>query len=315
MLNERGSKEFWKQVAAVDAKHIAGRLNDMCVVGASQGTQSPPIDVFKSYFDSIGQPPSCEWFDDTFRDSLRAAVNLSVLGINAESEDTMNGDWIVDNSDIRVLLRDNVLIDVHGSHDGTHRLDNIMEHALHLTQARATLNALITIQELRQAKERMKTGKAVGIDGLPFELFRGQRPDDDSAVRQLTSELDEAMVHLFNLILTSGKYPDAWRLAVLVPLLKGVNLDSKLPTNYRGIALLSTVSKLFATILERRLTDFQWATGLISDAQFGFTRNRRTLDPAFILDTLVDTARASNTQLFATFIDFKKVYHFVPRDA
>ena len=66
-------------------------------------------------------------------------------------------------------------------------------------------------------------------------------------------------------------------------LLKGTYLDASMPTNYRGIALLSTFAKLFANILEKRLTDFQLSTGLICEAQFGFTANRRTLDPVFIL--------------------------------
>ena len=58
----------------------------------------------------------------------------------------------------------------------------------------------------------------------------------------------------------SGKYPDAWRFAILVLLLKGSSVDSSLPTNYRGISLLSALAKLFANILEHRLTKFLWET-------------------------------------------------------
>ena len=110
-------------------------------------------------------------------------------------------------------------------------------------------------------------------NGIPFEMFKGRMVDG-----QLVSELDEMMLYMFNLILTSGKYPEAWRLAVLIPLLKGVDLNISLPTNYPGITLLASMSKLFANVLEKRLSDFQWATGLISKAQFGFTRDRRTLE-------------------------------------
>jgi hypothetical protein len=72
------------------------------------------------------------------------------------------------------------------------------------------------------------------------------------------------------------------------------------------------LAKLFANILEARLTAFQWATGRICEAQFGFTKDRRTLDPVFILDTLIDKARAGKTQLYVAFIDFQKAYDFVP---
>ena len=120
----------------------------------------------------------------------------------------------------------------------------------------------------------------------------------DGRERQLVSALDELMVHAFNLVLASGVYPDAWRLAVLVPLLKGVDLDCSLPTNYRGISLLASMSKMFANILERRLSVFQHETSQISNVQFGFTPGRRTLDPVFVLDTLIDRARAQKEQMY-----------------
>ena len=157
----------------------------------------------------------------------------------------------------------------------------------------------------------MHTGKAVGINGIPLEFLRGA-VDVDGPGHVFVSALHEYIVRMFNLILTSGRYPDAWRLVMLVPLLKGTNLDASLPTNYRGISLISVLAKCFAGILESRLTAFQWATRCICDVQFGFTRDRRTLDPVFILDTLIDRARAEKTQLYVAFIDFQKAYDFVP---
>ena len=84
------------------------------------------------------------------------------------------------------------------------------------------------MDEFRMAKRRMNTGKAVGVDGIPFELFRGMY-EEDLDIRTLVSNFDELILHTFNVILNSGKYPDAWRLAVLVPLLKGVDLNTLLP--------------------------------------------------------------------------------------
>ena len=74
---------------------------------------------------------------------------------------------------------------------------------------------------------------------------------------------------------------------------------------------MSSMSKLFANILEHRLTCFQSTTGLIISEQFGFTKGRRTLDPIFILDTLIDRAKADNVDLYVTFVDFQKAYDFV----
>ena len=182
-----------------------------------------------------------------------------------------------------------------------------------LESAQGALNTMITVDEYREAKHRTHIGKAVGHDGIPFEVVRGEWVVSDTD-RQLISPFDDLIVSMFNCVLSSGKYPEAWRLAILVPLLKGHSLDGSVPNNYRGIALLVCLSKLFANILEKRISDFQWVMGLVSDAQFGFTRERRTLDAAFILDTLIDQARASKKQLYAVFIDFQKAYDYVFRD-
>lgn len=300
LLNDRGSKAFWKQVAQIDADHIAKQLLD---VSASNSTITcPSIDAFANHFRSIACPPTCTWFDDSFRDLVTAVVNLSIRDV-----DNVQCDWSLDGSDMRAFVQ-SVLSETDRYRVDIHLDPTTCTQQLH--DARVSLNKRITMDEFRDAKRRMKVGKAVGLDGIPFELFRGTYIDDLDT-RKLVSSFDDLILHTFNTILVSGKYPDAWRLAVLVPLLKGIDLNSLLPTNYRGIALMSSMSKLFANILENRLTCFQSTTGMISAEQFGFTKGRRTLDPIFILDTLIDRAKADNTELYVTFIDFQKAYDFV----
>ena len=53
----------------------------------------------------------------------------------------------------------------------------------------------------------MNTGKAVGLDGIPFELFRGTYiPLDDIDTRILVSSFDDLILHTFNTILVSCKW-------------------------------------------------------------------------------------------------------------
>ena len=167
------------------------------------------------------------------------------------------------------------------------------------------------MDEYRSAKESVKRGKSPGVDGINAECILGIRTDDGSNI--LVSPLDEMMLDIFNEVLVSGRFPGAWRQAVVVPVLKGG--DAKQPTNYRGIALLSCLSKLFTSIIEVRVTQFEETCGLISDEQFGFTRERCTLDGLFVLDTLIDSTLNAGGQLFVVFVDFEKAYDFVNRDA
>ena len=140
------------------------------------------------------------------------------------------------------------------------------------------------------------------------------RVSRDPDTNDLISPFDNAIIELFNYVLHSGVYPEAWRTALLLPLLKGTNLNKSDPNSYRGISILSSLAQLFATILERRITQFQWSTNQISPVQFGFTKFRRTLDPIFILDTLIDSSAVNKEHLFVAFIDFKKAYDYVCRD-
>ena len=200
----------------------------------------PSIDAFANHFRSIACPPTCTWFDDSFRDLVTSVVNLSIRGI-----DNAQCDWSLDGSDMRAFVQSMI------SETDRYRVDMQIDTTTCVQQlhdARVALNMRITMDEFRAAKRRMKVGKAVGLDGIPCELFRGTYVDDVDT-RKLVSCFDELILHTFNTILVSGKYPDAWRLAVLVPLLKGIDLNSLLPTNYRGIALMSSMSKLFANVL------------------------------------------------------------------
>ena len=121
------------------------------------------------------------------------------------------------------------------------------------------LNRPFELAELRIVKERLRKGRAKGLDGVPMECFLGMREPNMPRSGGMCSALDDVVLRLFNGIWASGRYPKAWRIAALVPLLKGVDLDKANMSNYRGFALLSALSKMFATLVERRLIEYQWA--------------------------------------------------------
>ena len=75
------------------------------------------------------------------------------------------------------------------------------------------------------------------------------------------------------------------------------------------------MSKFFCNVLDRRLVNFQSEVGISCAEQFGFVKDRCTLDACFILDTVIDSTIASNKCLYVAFIDFQKAYDFIPREA
>ncbi|KAK3541138.1 hypothetical protein QTP86_015722 [Hemibagrus guttatus] len=86
--------------------------------------------------------------------------------------------------------------------------------------------------EVRKALKRMKSGKAVGPDDIPVEVWKCL---GEAAVEFLTS--------LFNRVLESEKMPEEWRRSVLVPIFKNKG-DVQSCSNYRGIKLMSHTMKL-----------------------------------------------------------------------
>ncbi|MCJ8737953.1 hypothetical protein PDJAM_G00030010 [Pangasius djambal] len=95
--------------------------------------------------------------------------------------------------------------------------------------------------EVRKALKRMKSGKAVGPDDIPVEVWKCL---GEAAVEFLTS--------LFNRVLESEKMPEEWRSSVLVPIFKNKG-DVQNCSNYRGIKLMSHTMKLWERVVEARL--------------------------------------------------------------
>jgi len=88
-----------------------------------------------------------------------------------------------------------------------------------------------------------------------------------------------------------------------------VNFD-----NYRGITVGPILAKVFAMILESRISQWAETNDLRAKGQAGFRKDFRTIDNLFILHTLTKQARFQKKKLYTCFVDFKKTFYTVPRD-
>jgi hypothetical protein len=75
----------------------------------------------------------------------------------------------------------------------------------------------------------------------------------------------------------------------------------------------SLLAKLYASLLNTRLTRWTEVNGLRARGQAGFRKGHRTADQVFVLRTLVEAARLRKEPLFVCFVDFRKAYDTVPR--
>ena len=163
------------------------------------------------------------------------------------------------------------------------------------------LNEIITEQEIAQAIKELKRNKASGSDLLINELFMYAK-----------EELTEYLTLLFNFVFDAGIFPSEWSEGLLIPLHKKGNLN--VPSNFRGITLLSILGKIFTRVLNNRLTTWAEDYGIYVEAQNGFRKGRGTVDNLFILQQLIDNYIEKGEKLYAFFIDFTKAFDYVVRD-
>ncbi|KAK3511018.1 hypothetical protein QTP70_029036 [Hemibagrus guttatus] len=152
--------------------------------------------------------------------------------------------------------------------------------------------------EVRKALKRMKSGKAVGPDDIPVEVWKCL---GEAAVEFLAS--------LFNRVLESEKMPEEWRRSVLVPIFKNKG-DMQSCSNYRGIKLMSHTMKLWERVVEARLRKVVE----ICEQQYGFMPRKSTIDAIFALRILMEKYRDGQRELHCVFVDLEKAYDRVPRE-
>ena len=98
---------------------------------------------------------------------------------------------------------------------------------------------------------------------------------------------------------------------IIIPIhKKGVADDVN---NYRGITLLSCLSKLITTILNNRITKFCEDHSVISDAQFGFKKGLSRSDAIFTLLNIVQNFLNENKRLYCAFVHLKKCFYSINR--
>ena len=78
---------------------------------------------------------------------------------------------------------------------------------------------------------------------------------------------------------------------------------------------MSVISKLYTSALNIRLNKFAESNDLIVDEQNGFRADRSCLDHIFVLQNALRIRNELNSQTFCAFIDFKKAFDYVDREA
>ncbi len=84
--------------------------------------------------------------------------------------------------------------------------------------------------------------------------------------------------------------------------------------NYRGSTVGPVLAKVFAMILEARLSNLAEERGLRARGQASFRKDFHTMDNLYILRTLIEQNIHKRKKVYCCFVDFRKAFDTVPRD-
>ena len=159
----------------------------------------------------------------------------------------------------------------------------------------------ITKSETAKAIEQMKTGKAPGCDpSIAAE-----------ALKHGGETVEEALYQICSAVFTRKIPPSRWIRNIILPLPKKKSLYEM--TTYRGITLMSIAAKVYNGILLNRIRPLVDPT--LRHNQAGFRTGRSCTQQVFILRRLIKGADDQQLPLSVTFIDFKKTFDSIIRNA
>ena len=162
------------------------------------------------------------------------------------------------------------------------------------------INGEITQDELLMAISKLKLNKSVGIDGIPNEVLK-------------MGGIFEILLKFMNMCLKQNLIPSLWTQSIIKPIPKGSNKDPHVPLNYRGISLLSCVSKLLSSTVNTRICRYFDRLDILVDEQNGFRKKRSCEEHLFTLTNIIRNRLHNDRSVFIAFVDFEKAFDWVDR--
>ena len=122
----------------------------------------------------------------------------------------------------------------------------------------------------------------------------------------------EPLVHISNISILHGVFPNELKIAKVIPLYKGG--ESKLLVNYRPVSVLPVFSKLLERLMYERITEFIDENEVLYNLQFGFRKNHSTTIALSLLNDKISKSLYDGEYVLGVFLDFSKAFDTVNHD-
>lgn len=173
-----------------------------------------------------------------------------------------------------------------------HGLERELDFSENIT---SPYNVPFSMEEIENALTEVKKSSP-GPDSIPYDFI----------IHMSRSE-KEKLLSLYNQIWIEGKYPESWRQAVIIPILKP-GKDPKKPSSYRPISLTCCLSKIMEKMINLRLVWYLENKNLLANCQMGFRKYRSTQDHLVYLENYIQNSFANRSHVVAVSFDLEKAY-------
>ena len=163
------------------------------------------------------------------------------------------------------------------------------EHGPHLDDITATT------KDVKDLLSILNVNKAYGPDNIGPKLLKEAAPS-----------ITATLVRLFNMSLSKGIFPSAWKLANVVPIYK--KAEEFFTSNYRPISLLSTIAKVFERVVFKYLFNYFRDHFMISIWQSGFLPGTSTVTQLIEIYDQFCKAVSSGKDIRVVFLDISKAF-------
>ena len=141
----------------------------------------------------------------------------------------------------------------------------------------------------------MENKNSSGHDGISNTLLK-----------TIKNDISQSLTIIINQMLTTGIFPDAFKLSKVIPLFK--KGDSSLLVNYRPISLLPTISKVFERVIHDQMYEYFNQFNLLAEQQYGFRKQHSTEYAAIKLIDHVSKEMEAGKTPTSVYIDLSKAF-------
>ena len=155
----------------------------------------------------------------------------------------------------------------------------------------------ISDTEIKNAVSSLNNS-APGYDNIPISL-----------IKSIFSDIISPVKHICNCSLRSGIFPQSMKIAKVFPLHKSGNVCTV--SNFRPVSVLSAISKILERIVYNRLITYLEDRNIITEAQYGFRKNKSTESAVINLTNEIYSAFDRNEFTLTVSIDLSKAFDTV----